>query len=207
MKPLAGLRVVDLADEKGELCGRLLADLGADVIRLEPPRGGLSRALPPFTPGGGASLHFAVRNAGKRGALADLETATGRARLLGLLEQADVLVESTRPGALERLGLGAERLLARQPGLVVTSITDFGQDGPYREYQGTNMVVVAMGGMLHRAGIAAKPPCMIPGQLAYDVAGVAGALGSLLAFVKRLRTGTGQHVDVSAMDATAALSD
>lgn len=207
MKPLAGMRVLDLADEKGELCGRLLADLGADVIRLEPPGGAISRTLPPFTPGGEASLHFAVRNAGKRGAVADLATDAGRARLHALLEGADVLVESTRPGTMARLGLGAEALLARHPRLVVTSITDFGQDGPYRDYQGTNMVVVAMGGMLHRAGIAAKPPVLIPGQLAYDVAGIAGAFGSLLAFVKRLRTGRGQHVDVSAMDATAGLSD
>jgi crotonobetainyl-CoA:carnitine CoA-transferase CaiB-like acyl-CoA transferase len=207
MKPLAGLRVVDLADEKGELCGRLLADLGADVIRLEPPGGALSRALPPFAPGGEASLYFAVRNAGKRGAVVDLETKAGRARLDALLGGADVLVESTRPGTLERLGLGAETLLARHPGLVVTSITDFGQDGPYRGYQGTNMVLVALGGMLHRAGIPAKPPVLIPGALAYDVAGIAGAFGSLLAFFQRLRSGRGQHVDVSAMDATAGLSD
>jgi crotonobetainyl-CoA:carnitine CoA-transferase CaiB-like acyl-CoA transferase len=207
VKPLAGLRVLDLADEKGELCGRLLADLGADVIRLEPPEGALSRRLPPFTPGRETSLHFAVRNAGKRGAVANLATEAGRARLHALLEGADVLVESTRPGTLARLGLGAGTLLARHPRLVVTSITDFGQDGPYREYQGTNMVAVAMGGMLHRAGIPQKPPVLIPGQLAYDVGGIAGAFGSLLAFVKRLRTGAGQHVDVSAMDATAGLTD
>jgi crotonobetainyl-CoA:carnitine CoA-transferase CaiB-like acyl-CoA transferase len=207
MKPLAGMRVLDLADEKGELCGRLLADLGADVIRGEPPAGALSRTLPPFTPGGEASLHFAVRNAGKRGAVIDLATAAGRARLHALLADADVLVESTQPGTLARLGLGAPGLLARHPGLIVTSITDFGQEGPYRDYQGTNMVGVAMGGMLHRAGIAARPPVLIPGQLAYDVAGIAGAFGTLLAFFKRLRTGAGQHIDVSAMDATAGLSD
>jgi crotonobetainyl-CoA:carnitine CoA-transferase CaiB-like acyl-CoA transferase len=207
VKPLSGMRVVDLADEKGELCGRLLADLGADVIRLEPPEGAVSRTLPPFTPGGEASLYFAVRNAGKRGAVADLATDAGRARLHALLDDADVLVESTQPGTLARLGLDAESLLARHPGLIVTSITDFGQDGPYREYQGTNMVGVAMGGMLHRAGIPQKPPVLIPGQLAYDVAGIAGAFGSLLAFYKRLRTGSGQHVDVSAMDATAGLAD
>src|SRR5262249_29834367 len=135
------------------------------------------------------------------------ETDAGRGRLHALLEGADVLVESTRPGTLERLGLGAETLRTRYPGLVVTSITDFGQQGPYREYEGTNMVVVALGGMLHRAGIPAKPPVLIPGQLAYDVAGIAGALGTLLAFSKRLQTGTGQHVDVAAMDATAGLSD
>ena len=207
MKPLCGLRVVDLADEKGELCGRLLADLGAEVIRLEPPEGAFSRTLPPFTPDGRASLYFAVRNAGKRGGIVDLETGAGRERLHELLAAADILVESTRPGALARLGLAADALRARHPGLIVTSITDFGQDGPYACYQGTNMVGVAMGGMLHRAGIPEKPPVMIPGSLAYDVAGISGALGSLLAFWKRLHTGTGQHIDVSAMDATAGLSD
>jgi len=207
VKPLAGMRVLDLADEKGELCGRLLADLGADVIRVEPPRGALSRRLPPFTPGREASLYFAVRNAGKRGAVIDLASDAGRARLHALLADADVLVESARPGTLARLGLDAASLRARHPGLVVTSITDFGQDGPYADYQATNMVVVALAGMLHRAGILAKPPVLIPGQLAYDVAGIAGALGSLLAVYKRLRTGVGQHIDVSAMDATAALTD
>lgn len=207
MKPLSGLRVVDLADEKGELCGRLLADLGAEVIRVEPPEGALSRTLPPFTPGGEASLYFAVRNAGKRGAILNLETEEGRARLHELLEGADILVESTQPGTLGRLGIDAATLRTRHPGLVVTSITDFGQDGPYADYQGTNLVGVAMGGMLHRAGIAEKPPVVIPGNLAYDVAGIVGALGSLLAFYKRLRTGQGQHVDVSAMDATAGLTD
>ena len=118
-----------------------------------------------------------------------------------------MLVESTQPGTLARMGLDADTLRARHPGLVVTSISDFGQDGPYRDYQGTNMVAVAMGGMLHRAGIPEKPPVMIPGQLAYDVSGIAGALASLLALTKRVRTGTGQHLDVSAMDATAGLTD
>ncbi len=207
MKPLSGLRVVDLADEKGELCGRLLADLGADVIRVEPPEGALSRTLPPFTPGGEASLYFAVRNAGKRGAVLNLEVEEGREGLHELLGDADLLIESTQPGTLARLGLDAEALRARHPGLIVTSITDFGQDGPYADYQGTNMVGVALGGMLHRAGIAEKPPVMIPGSLAYDVAGIAGALGSLVAFWKRLHTGRGQHIDVSAMDATAGLTD
>ena len=92
------MRVLDLADEKGELCGRLLADLGADVIRLEPPEGAISRTLSPFAPGSEVSLYFAVRNAGKRGAVVDLTTDAGQARLHALLADADLLVESTRPG-------------------------------------------------------------------------------------------------------------
>jgi len=202
MKPLAGLRVVDASDEKGELGGRLLADLGAEVIRVEPPEGALSRGLPPFTDDGGTSLYFAVRNLGKRGARLDLATEAGREALDALLADADVFVESGRPGEPD-----VASLRARHPHLVVTSITDFGQDGPYRDYVGTDMVGVAMGGMLHRAGRPEKPPVLIPGALAYDVAGIAGAFGSLLAFWKRLSSGRGQHVDVSTMDAVSGLSD
>ena len=207
MKPLRGLRVLDMADEKGELCGRLLADLGAEVIRLEPPQGAISRRLPPFAPDGRTSLYFAVRNAGKRGALVDLRTPTGRARFLGLLGEAEVLVESGRPGALEALGLGPEVLLERHPGLVITRISDFGQDGPYAGYVGTDMVGVAMGGMLYRAGIPEKPPVVIPGSLAADVGGIAGALAALLGLHQRLRTGLGQHLDVSILEAVAGLAD
>jgi len=207
MKPLVGMRVVDMANENGEFCGRVLADLGAEVIRLEPPGGAPSRALPPFANDGETSLFFAVRNAGKRSAIVDLETEAGRARLHALLDDADLVVESTKPGTLARLGLDADSLRERHPGLIVTSISDFGQDGPYAGYEGTDMIGVAMGGMLHRAGIPEKPPVVIPGSLAYDIAGVCGALGGLLAFWKRLQTGRGQHIDVSAMDAVAGMSD
>ena len=105
MRPLAGLRVIDLADEKGELCGRLLSDLGADVLRLEPLEGARSRNLPPFAPDGKTSLYFGFRNAGKRGATVDLETAEGRESLLGLLADADILIESFAPGYLAGLGI------------------------------------------------------------------------------------------------------
>ena len=98
MKSLGGLRVVDMADEKGELCGRVMADMGAEVIRVEPPGGAPSRGLPPFTDDGETSLYFAFRNAGKRSAVIDLETEAGRERLHALLGDADVLIESTHPG-------------------------------------------------------------------------------------------------------------
>ncbi len=207
MKLLAGMRVVDMADEKGELCGRVLADMGAEVIRVEPPSGAISRTLPPFANDGETSLYFAFRNLGKRGAVIDLTSEDGRTRLHNLLEDADILIESEKPGTLARLGLSPESLLERHPQLVVTSISDFGQDGPYADYEGTDMIGVAMGGMLHRAGIIEKPPVVMPGNLAYDVAGLCGTFGSLLAFWKRLHTGRGQHIDVSTMDAVAGLSD
>src|SRR5215212_173198 len=119
--PLAGLRVVDIADEKGEPCGRFLADLGADVVRVEPPGGARSRRLPPFHRS--TSLSFAVRNANKRGVTLDLTAPAGRERLLALLDSADVWIETTRPGTLAARGLGPDDVLARNPALVITSIT------------------------------------------------------------------------------------
>ena len=207
MQPLSGFRIVDLADEKGELCGRLLADLGAEVIRIEPPGGGLSRNLPPFAPDGKTSLYFGYRNAGKRSRVLDLEGESGRSEFEALLAQADILVESSHPGTLARLGLAPAELMKRHPHLVITSISDFGQDGPYANYESTNMVAVAMGGMMYRAGIPEKPPVMIPGSFAYDVAAGSASLGTLLAVWKRLQTGRGQHLDVSAMEAVANLAD
>lgn len=207
MRALEGMRVVDLANEKGELCGRLLADFGAEVVRVEPPGGAPSRSLPPLAPDGETSLFFGFRNAGKRGAVIDLETEAGRERLHALLAQADVLIESTLPGTWAALDLDATSLLARHPHLVVTSITDFGQSGPYAGYQGTELVAFAMGGMMHRAGRIEKPPLVAPGSLAYDAAGVHAAFATLLGVWKRMQTGRGQHLDVSAFEATANLSD
>lgn len=207
MRPLEGIRVVDLADEKGELCGRFLADLGADVIRVEPPSGAVSRSLPPFTPDGETSLYFAVRNAGKRGATADLATDAGRERLLALLADADVFIDTFRPGELEALGLGPEDLARRFPELVQVSITDFGRTGPYKDFVGTDMVGFAMGGLMIRAGIFEKPPLVAPGALAYDTCAFSAAYAALLAVFKRLQTGRGQHIDVSVMESVANLSD
>ncbi len=206
-RPLAGLRVLDSADEKGELCGRILADLGARVIRLEPPAGARSRRLPPFAPGRSTSLYFALRNAGKRGITLDFRTPTGALLLHRLLERADAWIETERPGALAACGLDPAELLARHPALVVTSITDFGQDGPYRDWQGTDMLGFAMGGLLHRCGRADRPPVMPPGSLAYDSTGLVAALATLVALYRRLISGRGQHLDVSVLESVANMSD
>ncbi|MCH7707229.1 MAG: CoA transferase [Myxococcales bacterium] len=207
MRPLEGIRVVDLADEKGELCGRLLADFGAEVIRIEPPEGAVSRSLGPFTPDGETSLYFAHRNAGKRGVVLDLTEAAGRESLHALLQDADFCIESFMPGTLAGLGLAPESLLERHPQLVLVSISDFGQTGPYRDYQGTDMIGFAMGGMMHRAGRIEKPPLVAPGALAYDTGGTTAAYAALVAFWQRLRTGQGQHVDVSVMESVMSLAD
>jgi len=206
-RPLSGVCVVDATDEKGELCARLLADLGADVIRLEPPGGAAARRLPPFAPVSGASLSFALRNAGKRGATLALSSATGRALLARLLARADVFIESFAPDAAERLELSPARLLEENPRLIVTSISDFGRFGPHAHYVGTELTGFAVGGMMYRSGAADRPPVAAPGQFAYDAAGVHGALATVLALWQRLRTGRGQHLDVSVQESVAGFSD
>jgi crotonobetainyl-CoA:carnitine CoA-transferase CaiB-like acyl-CoA transferase len=207
-KPLAGIRVIDLTDDCGELCGRFLADLGADVILVEPPSGADARKAPPLAPGGRSSLYFAFRNAGKRGISLDLESPDDRELLHRLLDDSDILIESYRPGFLANCGLDPARvLLERHPHLVVTSITDFGQFGPHRDFAGTDMIGYAMGGMMYRAGAAERPPVVAPGCQAYDTAALTAAFATLVAYVKRLETGRGQWLDVSVQEATLTLSD
>jgi crotonobetainyl-CoA:carnitine CoA-transferase CaiB-like acyl-CoA transferase len=196
-RPLAGLRVVDLADEKGELCGRLLADLGADVLRVEPKEGARSRRLPPLHRG--ASLGFAFRNAGKRGATLDLAAPAGRARLHELLAGADVLIESFAPAERARLALDPGDVLARHPRLVFASLSDFGSRGPYRDWVATDDVLDAMGGMVFKAGVPSKPPLIPPAAIGVDVASVTAAYAVLLALFQRERSGAGQHIDYATL--------
>lgn len=203
--PLAGLRVVDMTDDKAELCGRLLADLGADVVRLEPPEGAPSRRLPPFA--AGRSAYFEVRNFNKRSAIADLSTDAGRSRLLDLLARADVWIETSKPGRLAALGLDPVEVSSQLPHLVVASITDFGQSGPYRDYEATDDVIAAIGGELFRSGVVGRPPLLVPGSFAYDVAGIMGAFAVLTAYWQNLVTGRGQHLDFSILESCAQATD
>jgi crotonobetainyl-CoA:carnitine CoA-transferase CaiB-like acyl-CoA transferase len=204
-RPLSGVRVVDQAEEKGELCGRLLSDLGAEVIRVEPAGGSPSRDLPPFHDGTG--LFFAVRNLGEKSVTIDLETAAGRGELDRLLGDADVWIDSHLPSFLERHDLDPQNVLARHSNLVITSITDFGHTGPYRDYAATDAVIVAMSGLLFRSGVIGKPPLLPPGSLAYDIASTTAAFATLSALWQRIATGRGQHIDVSVMEAAAQTSD
>jgi crotonobetainyl-CoA:carnitine CoA-transferase CaiB-like acyl-CoA transferase len=204
-RPLEGVRVVDQAEEKGELCGRLLADLGAEVIRLEPPDGSPSRKLPPLHDG--MSLFFAVRNLGEKSVTIDLESAAGRGELDRLLAASDVWIDSHLPSYLMARDLDPQNVLARHPHLVVTSITDFGQTGPYRDYAATDAVIVAMSGLLFRSGVLGKPPLLPPGSLAYDIASTTAAFATLSALWQRLITGRGQHIDLSVMEAASQTSD
>ena len=204
--PLSGLRVIDMADVKGELAGRLLADLGADVIRVEPPGGADSRRMPPFAPDGDTSLYFAFRNFNKRGITVDVTTAEGQSQLRELLASADVWIESTKPGSLAPYGLDPLAVSSEFEHLLVLSITDFGQEGPYAHFGATDEVIQAMSGHLAASGIPEKPPLLIPGAFAYDAAGVVGALAVLVGLVAKQRTGRGQHLDFSVLEAAIQLN-
>jgi crotonobetainyl-CoA:carnitine CoA-transferase CaiB-like acyl-CoA transferase len=204
-RPLDGIRVVDMADEKAELAGRLLADLGADVIRVEPPGGAPSRRLPPFH--GGTSLYFEVRNSNKRGMRIDLGDKSGRHELMALLEGADIWIETGRPGELAGLGLDPRKMVDRLPRLIALSVSDFGQTGPYRDFVATDPVMEAMAWMLFRAGVAELPPVLPPGSLAYDMVSAGAVFAVLTAYLDRCSTGVGQYIDMSVMEAVAQLTD
>lgn len=203
--PLTGLRVIDLADEWGPLCGRMLADLGATVVRVEPPSGSPTRAFPPLT-ADGTGLWFAFRNGNKQGATADLTTDEGRATLRALLAGADVCIDSATPGALAAQGLDPRDLCEANPSLVWCSITPYGQTGPYAGFAATDDVVVATSGWLATSGTPAKPPLLPPGALASDAAGIHATFAVLTALYQRRSTGRGQHLDVSAMAALMQLN-
>lgn len=203
--PLTGIRVLDLADEKGELAGRILADFGAEVVRVEPPAGALSRCLPPMKDG--RSLYFAYRNFNKLGLDLDLDSETDREKLVGMLPRVDVLIESARPGRMASLGLAPSSLSDRFPHLIVLSISDFGQTGPYRDWEATDATIHAIGGMQFKAGIPEREPLIPPGAIAYDIAGVMGAFSAMMAIHQRERTGFGQTIDLSVLEALAQQTD
>lgn len=203
--PLEGLRVVDLSDEKGELCGRLLGDLGADVLKIESPNGSISRSLEPFAPDG-TSLYFAYRNINKRASVIDFNDENGIADLLHLIKQSDVLIETFLPGTLAELGISPELLLSENPSLIIVSLTDFGQTGPDSSYASTDEIVFARSGWLSVSGVIEKPPLLAPGAISYDTLGVVGAYATLLGILHRDRNGIGQHIDVSALEALSQMN-
>ncbi len=198
-QPLAGIRIIDTTEERGELSSRILADLGADVIKVEPPGGASSRRLPPHGPDG-TSLYFAVRNTNKRSVILDRSTADGQAEFEILLAGADVWMCS-------HVSDDAAAIADKLGHLVVTSITDFGLTGPYRDFVATDDVMVSMGGMLARSGNLGMPPLLPPGSLAYDVSSTTAAFFTLAALWQRRQTGRGQLLDVSVMQAVAQITD
>ncbi len=203
---LADLRVLDLAGPIGVYCGKLLADLGADVIKIEPPGGGPMRRYPPFyddDPRPENSLYWWHFNTSKRGITLDIEAAEGQALFKRLAESADIVVESFPPGYLDGLGLGYEVLRGLNPGLILTSVTPFGQAGPYSRFKGPDIVGQAMGGIMDQVGFADRPPYLIASEIGYWTASTLATDATMLALATRDIGGQGQHVDVSMQQAVA----
>ncbi len=197
---LQGLRVLDLADEPGFLAGRLLADLGADVVKVEPPGGHPVRRRPPYwgdREDPERAISWLVQNSSKRGITLDLAHPSAREIFLTLCEKADAVLETGRPGELDSRGLGYATLSARNSRLVLCSITPFGQTGPYRDYRASDLTVLAMGGNLFPTGDPDRAPvrCSLP--TSYFHAGIEAALAVVFAILGREITGQGQHLDVS----------
>ena len=207
---LEGIRTLELANRpSGAFCAKLVADQGSDTIKVEPPGWGeQARHEPPFIggePHPDKGTSFLAFNTNKRGITLDLEQKAGRDIFLRLAESADVIVESFFPGHMETLGLGYEVLKGLSPKVVLVSITYFGQDGPYADYQGNDLVAQAMGGFLYAVtGSTNRPPMGTALQQMEITAARNGAIAIAAALLRRDQTGTGTHIDVSVMEAVVS---
>lgn len=209
---LAGIRVLDLGHHiAGPYCGKLLADYGAEVIKVEKPDGGdPTRRAVPFPndkPEKEASGLFIYLNNNKQGVTLDFKTDTGARMLKALIKNVDVLIENFSPRVMPSLGLAYDNLKAINPGLVMVSISNFGQSGPYRDYKATELVVQALGGWLLTRGEAKREPIRAGGRLRVTefIGGMYAAAGTMTAFAHSVRTGIGQHVDISLMEVAACM--
>jgi crotonobetainyl-CoA:carnitine CoA-transferase CaiB-like acyl-CoA transferase len=208
---LSPYRVLDLTDEKGLLCGKIFGDLGADVIKIERPGGDPARNIGPFyhdEPDPEKSLFWFAFNTNKRGITLDIEATDGQEIFKRLVKSADFIVESFPPGHMDRLGLGYADLEKLNPGIIMVSITPFGQDGPYRDYKAPDIVAWAMGGQSYLYGDANRPPVRVSyHSQAYLQAGGAAAVGAMMAHQYRNITGEGQHVDISIQEVVARIPE
>ena len=203
-------RVLDLTDAKGHMAGKVLAAMGADVVKIEPPGGDPARDIGPFLDGiphRDRSLNWFAFNPGKRGMTLNLEAEDGRALLKRLVKNADFVLESFKPGYLDSLGLGYQDLKAIKPDIILTSITPFGQDGPHKDYEVSDLIMMGMGGFMAENGYPDSPPIRMSVDQAYTHGGVYGAAASLTAHVNRAATGQGQHVDVAIQEALMLMVD
>ncbi len=201
---LTPYRVLDLSGPLGWLAGRILADLGADVIKVEPPGGDPERRVPPLAVGPGGcpqSLAWLAHNVNKRSVTIDLDSEPGRLDFRKLVAESDFLLETFRPGHLDALGLGYPALHALNPRLIVVSITPFGRQGPYRHFHGSDIEIMAMAGAMSLTGEADGEPLRCAAPQAPHWVGAEAAVGALTALAARHATGRGQHVDVSAQAA------
>ena len=201
---LEGVRVLDLTGEMGAYCTKLLGDLGADVIKIEPPGGDPARNIGPFVndePGADRALNFLYQNTSKRSIILDLENEADREQLRTLVPTADIVVEDFAAGYLDSIGLGYDALRKLREDIIVTSITGFGSTGPHKDYLAPDIVGVAMAGIMWLAGDQEDPPNLPFGNQGYFSASVQAAAGTTMALYHRDITGEGQQVEVSMQEA------
>ncbi len=203
--PLDGVRVVDLTRVlAGPFCSMVLADLGAEVIKVEyPGRGDDARAFGPHVQG--ESTYFMSLNRNKKGITLNLKKPAGKGILQSLVKKADILLENFRPGTMEALGLGYEELARVNPKLIYASCSGFGQTGPLRDRPAYDLIVQAMGGIMSLTGAPGGPPTRVGSSIGDITAGLFTAIGVLAALQARERTGRGQKVDVSMLDCQVAI--
>jgi crotonobetainyl-CoA:carnitine CoA-transferase CaiB-like acyl-CoA transferase len=199
---LAGLRVIDMSGMAGQYCGKMFADLGADVVLVEPPGGSRTRREGPFLsaqPHQESSLGFSYFNTGKRSIVLNLDDPAGQIILRKLIGSHDLLIESEQPGVMARRGLDYQSLATEFPAIVVTSITPFGQNGPYAHYEAEDLIMLALGGLLSLGGYPDTEPVAAYGNQAYLAAAQFAAVASLMALfaAESQKTPTGHHIDVS----------
>ncbi len=213
---LTGLRVVEIGGQNGQYCGKLLADMGADVIKVEPPVGDDARRVGPFAddvPDPNRSLFFWYYNTNKRGVTLDVEHADGRALLRRLLAGVDIVVDSHPPGYLDEHGVGYDALVAEgalAPSVIWTAITPFGRTGPWRDFQASDLTQLALGGPMASCGyddVPGAPPIRPDGYHAANMAGIYAFNGALIALYHRDLTGEGQLLDVSIHEACACTTE
>ena len=200
---LDGCRVLDLADEKGDFCGKLLAGLGADVIKVEPPGGDPTRCIGPFykaVPHPERSLHWYLYNLGKRSITLNLLTETGREIFLRLVGTADIIVETYAPGYLANLDLGYEKLKNLNSHIIMTSITPFGQEGPYSHFRGSHLITSSLGGYVYICGDPDRPPVHAGVPIGNLLVGSQAAQATMLAYYWQQLSGKGTHIDVSTQE-------
>jgi crotonobetainyl-CoA:carnitine CoA-transferase CaiB-like acyl-CoA transferase len=213
--PLAGLRVLELADEKGQFCGKLLGDLGADVVKIEPPGGEACRHVGPFLddiPHPERSLSFWYYNTSKRGITLDLESADGCRLFARLAATADVVLETFRPGFLASLGLGHAALREQNAGFIMCSLTPFGQTGPWRDYLSSDLLHMAAGGEMASSGyddadVPNAPPIAPGGGNAWHMGCHFAYMAIMAALVHRTVSGRGQYIDASIHEACALTTE
>ena len=183
----------------------MLADLGAEVVLVEPRAGSSARQRAPFYQG--ESLYLATHNSGKLSLQCDIDSESGKAQFIQLISATDIFIETTKPGTLETLGLGRDTLHQHNPRLVMLSISDFGQTGPYRDFTATNNVNVAMAGVLCRSGLAGREPLLPPGELALESSAAQAAWVAMVSYWQQQMIGVGDHIDFSLFESTAQILD